>query len=586
MGINLTLPETTEELTPVITVIGVGGAGCNAVNNMIDADLSGVEFLVANTDGQALLHSMAPRRIQLGKTATKGLGAGSKPEIGRIAAEESLDEVMLELEGSHMVFITAGMGGGTGTGAAPVIAQAARDRGILTVGVITKPFEFEGQRRKQQAEDGIKALQAHVDTLIVIPNQNLFRLANERTTFAEAFEMADAVLNQGVSGVTDLMLKPGLINLDFADIRSVMTEMGKAMMGTGEASGDNRANEAAEAAINNPLLDDTSMRGARAVLINITGGHDMGLYEVDEAANRIKQEVDPDALIIFGSAFDEKLDGTLRVSVVATGIDAVERQEIAPDTLPFDAALSAQQAQQMTAQPAPVPQLNLTAAPAQTALSMPDAIKTAAAEAEAEAEADLTEDETPEEISLETGSDAPEFETQIDLSDVVAAAEDDEAAGDATADEAEMTASDETGEREASSDEPILRIEDPSVASDAPEMFIPDVTTDLDTDIALPDVAGNTPAPKQDSLIKRISGLWAPKADETDSNAAPIAASSNVKSASLMDLPRANVNAETDMLTDSPANMGQSSLNISPKAMDDSEENELEIPAFLRRQAN
>ena len=320
MTINLTVPQTMQELRPRITVVGVGGAGCNAVNNMINANLEGVDFLVLNTDGQALAHSLSSRKIQLGSTITQGLGAGSKPEVGYAAAEESLQEVMAELADCNMVFITAGMGGGTGTGAAPVIARAARERGILTVGVVTKPFEFEGQRRMKQAETGIEEMQAYVDTLIVIPNQNLFRLANERTTFADAFHMADAVLHQGVCGVTDLMIKPGQINLDFADIRTVMGEMGKAMMGTGEATGETRATQAAEAAINNPLLDDTTMKGASAVLINVTGGLDMTLFEVDEAANRIRKEVDPDATIIFGSAFDDKLDGVMRVSVVATGI--------------------------------------------------------------------------------------------------------------------------------------------------------------------------------------------------------------------------------------------------------------------------
>ena len=330
MTINLTVPQTMQELRPRITVVGVGGAGCNAVNNMIDANLEGVDFLVANTDGQSLAHSLASRKLQLGTSLTGGLGAGSKPEVGRKAAEESLDDVLAELADSNMVFITAGMGGGTGTGAAPVIAKAARERGILTVGVVTKPFDFEGKRRMEQADEGIQALQAYVDTLIVIPNQNLFRLANERTTLADTFHMADAVLHQGVCGVTDLMIKPGLINLDFADIRAVMSEMGKAMMGTGEASGETRAIEAAEAAINNPLLDDTSMKGAKAVLINITGGMDMTLFEVDEAANRIRSEVDPDATIIFGSAFDEKLEGVMRVSVVATGIEAMEQTSPLP----------------------------------------------------------------------------------------------------------------------------------------------------------------------------------------------------------------------------------------------------------------
>lgn len=315
-------PAVETDLKPRITVIGVGGAGGNAVNNMIRSKLEGVEFLVTNTDAQAIQQSFASSRIQLGLGVTQGLGAGSKPEVGRAAAEESLEEILEHLNESNMLFITAGMGGGTGTGAAPVIARAARDLGILTIGVVTKPFHFEGAHRMRTAESGIQELQQYVDTLIVIPNQNLFRIANERTTFADAFNMADDVLYSGVRGVTDLMVMPGLINLDFADIRVVMGEMGKAMMGTGEAEGDRRAIEAAEAAISNPLLDDVSMKGARGVLINITGGFDMTLYEVDEAANRIRDEVDPDANIIFGSTFDEKLNGRMRVSVVATGIDA------------------------------------------------------------------------------------------------------------------------------------------------------------------------------------------------------------------------------------------------------------------------
>ncbi|MBX9696583.1 MAG: cell division protein FtsZ [Alphaproteobacteria bacterium] len=312
------------ELKPKITVIGVGGAGGNAVNNMIRLQLLGVDFVVGNTDVQSLGQSLTKRRIKLGMNITQGLGAGSRPEVGRAAAEESLEELMKEISGSNMIFITAGMGGGTGTGAAPVIAQYAREMGILTVAVVTKPFNFEGNHRMKTAEKGIEDLQQYVDTLIVIPNQNLFRVANEKTTFSDAFKMADDVLYSGVRGVTDLMMMPGLINLDFADIRAVMGEMGKAMMGTGEAEGDNRAILAAEAAISNPLLDDVSMKGARGVLINITGGNDMTLFEVDEAANRIREEVDPDANIIFGSTFDETLSGKVRVSVVATGIDAAK----------------------------------------------------------------------------------------------------------------------------------------------------------------------------------------------------------------------------------------------------------------------
>jgi cell division protein FtsZ len=323
MTLDLSLPDQIDELKPNITVIGVGGAGGNAVNNMIRCQLSGVEFMAANTDSQALRDNQADHKIQLGLNITHGLGAGSRPDVGRAAAEEALDEIMAHLEGTHMVFITGGMGGGTGTGAAPVIARAAREHGILTVGVVTKPFHFEGRHRMSTAEAGIEELASYVDTLIVIPNQNLFRIANDKTTFAEAFQLADDVLHSGVRGVTDLMVKPGLINLDFADIRAVMREMGKAMMGTGEATGERRAVQAAEAAISNPLLDDASMKGARGVLINITGGNDMTLFEVDEAANRIRDEVDPEANIIFGATFDENSEGVVRVSVVATGIDGL-----------------------------------------------------------------------------------------------------------------------------------------------------------------------------------------------------------------------------------------------------------------------
>jgi len=328
MTLHLTVPKQSHtDFTPRITVIGVGGGGTNAVDNMIALNLQGVDFVVANTDAQQLMHSRADRRVQLGPHLTQGLGAGAKPEIGRAAAEEAADELMRHLEGTHMVFITAGMGGGTGTGAAPVIARMARERGVLTVGVVTKPFTFEGARRTKAADAGITELQQYVDTLIVIPNQNLFRLANERTGWKEAFKMADNVLYMGVRGVTDLMMAPGLVNLDFADIRTVMAEMGKAMMGTGEAEGEDRAKRAAEAAISNPLLEDTSMSGARGLLINITGGEDMTLYEVDQAANRIREEVAEDANIIFGSAVDDALSGKIRVSVVATGIDMVSATE-------------------------------------------------------------------------------------------------------------------------------------------------------------------------------------------------------------------------------------------------------------------
>jgi cell division protein FtsZ len=329
MTINLKTPDI-RELKPHILVFGVGGAGGNAVNNMIAAGLEGCEFIVANTDAQALNSSKSKRVIQMGIEATQGLGAGSHPEVGRAAAEEVIDEIRDHLAGVHMAFITAGMGGGTGTGAAPVIARITRELGILTVGVVTKPFQFEGHRRMVVAEAGIQELSKHVDTLIVIPNQNLFRVANEKTTFADAFAMADQVLYSGVACITDLMVKEGLINLDFADVRTVMRDMGKAMMGTGEATGEKRAITAAEAAIANPLLDETSMRGAKGLLISISGGQDLTLYEVDEAASRIREEVDADANIILGATFDQSLDGIVRVSVVATGIDGTAKQELSP----------------------------------------------------------------------------------------------------------------------------------------------------------------------------------------------------------------------------------------------------------------
>ena len=337
MSLSLVRPQTTE-LKPRIVVFGVGGAGGNAVNNMIDAGLEGVEFVVGNTDAQQLQFAKTERRIQLGVQVTQGLGAGAHPEVGMSAAEESTPEIGEHLDGAHMVFITAGMGGGTGTGAAPIIAKCARERGILTVGVVTKPFHFEGRHRMRLADAGIAELQRYVDTLIVIPNQNLFRVANERTTFAEAFGMADQVLHSGVRSITDLMVLPGLINLDFADVRTVMTEMGKAMMGTGEGSGEDRALMAAQNAIQNPLLDEVSLKGAKAVLVNVTGGLDMTLLEVDEAANAISDQVDPEGNIIFGAAFDPSLDGVIRVSVVATGMDGASMAAIEPARAPNRAA--------------------------------------------------------------------------------------------------------------------------------------------------------------------------------------------------------------------------------------------------------
>ena len=392
MTINLQAPDITE-LKPKITVFGVGGAGGNAVNNMIKSGLEGVEFVVANTDAQALTSSRSDKIVQMGLQVTEGLGAGSQPEVGRQAAEEVIDEINDYLDGSHMAFITAGMGGGTGTGAAPIVARAARDKGILTVGVVTKPFQFEGARRMRLAEAGIEELQANVDTLIVIPNQNLFRIANEKTTFADAFSMADQVLNSGVSCITDLMVKEGLINLDFADVRSVMNEMGKAMMGTGEASGENRAVEAAEAAIANPLLDETSMAGAQGLLISITGGNDLTLFEVDEAATRIREEVDADANIILGATFDEALEGIVRVSVVATGIEKGAQTGVVPEikaASTFLRPIMEKQAQ------------------------MPEAPVAAPVTAEAAIEAELTIEEpaatAPEPVALEVAAPAMEAE--------------------------------------------------------------------------------------------------------------------------------------------------------------------------------
>jgi len=390
-------PELTE-LKPRIAVVGVGGAGCNAVANMIAADLMGVEFVVANTDAQQLAMSPAGTRIQLGMKITQGLGAGARPEIGRAAAEESLDQLEAALDGAHMCFIAAGMGGGTGTGAAPVVAQAARQRGILTVGVVTKPFAFEGSKRMKSAEEGIAELQKHVDTLIIIPNQNLFLIANANTTFKDAFAMADQVLHQGVRGITDLMIMPGLINLDFADIRTVMGEMGKAMMGTGEASGEGRAIEAAQKAIANPLLDEVSMRGAKGVIINITGGDDLKLMEVDEAASYIRDMVDTDANIIVGSAFNRDLEGVMRVSVVATGIDAAAK------------ATTVAAPQKKSAAPAFLAQPSIFSLPTEPA-----------APTEADAET-LPEPVATEPVGAETVAATPVAEPELDVTPVAAAA--------------------------------------------------------------------------------------------------------------------------------------------------------------------
>ena len=403
MTLNLQMPDQ-EELKPRITVFGVGGAGGNAVNNMIDKQLDGVEFVVANTDAQALQQNRAQARVQMGTKATEGLGAGARPAVGALAAEEAIEEIVDHLVGAHMCFITAGMGGGTGTGAAPIIAQAARELGVLTVGVVTKPFQFEGAKRMRQAEEGVEALQKVVDTLIIIPNQNLFRLANEKTTFTEAFALADDVLYQGVKGVTDLMVRPGLINLDFADVRAVMDEMGKAMMGTGEAEGEDRAITAAEKAIANPLLDEISLKGAKGVLINITGSHDLTLFELDEAANRIREEVDPEANIIVGSTLDTTMEGMMRVSVVATGIDASEAsRDIPVPRRSLAKPLAPTRTEEAVADaPAPV------AAPAAVAAAVPAAQPAMMEEAPAQ----------PAEPSLFTGMEGVESQAEVAQDDL------------------------------------------------------------------------------------------------------------------------------------------------------------------------
>ena len=570
MSINLTVPHTMQELRPHITVIGVGGAGCNAINNMISADLDGVDFLVANTDGQALAHSLAPRKIQLGTNLTAGLGAGSKPDIGRQAAEESMNEVLAELTDCNMIFITAGMGGGTGTGAAPVIAKAARERGILTVGVVTKPFEFEGPRRMKQAEAGIEQLAAHVDTLIVVPNQNLFHVTNERTTFAEAFHMADAVLHQGVSGVTDLMLKPGIINLDFADIRSVMTEMGKAMMGTGEASGENKAIEAAEMAINNPLLEDSSLAGAKALIVNVTGGPELGFFEVDEAVQHIRAQVEENANLIFGSSIDESLEGTIRVSVVATGIDAHGLSQPLPTRTPTK-DISSSDLQSATVPASDVGSFASTLAASSIMTSETDeADASALIEAASAPMTDAPIDTTP--AAEETSSTAEEIsaasdDPQLDLEGAVAAME--RAEEETSADEPLIleTIIDETVSDEAIADEAAASAEDKPA-------FIPPAPLAVEPEASL-----ETAAPVERSrptLMRKLSGLWTTSkeddAQEAKSNEAPAVDEAKADEPMVLDLNR------NDALQDS--------LPIGTNTASDSQDDELDIPAFLRRQAN
>jgi len=526
MTLNLSIPGQ-EELKPRITVFGVGGAGGNAVNNMIEQELDGVEFVVANTDAQALQHAKAQARIQMGVKVTEGLGAGARATVGAAAAEESIEQIVDHLAGAHMCFITAGMGGGTGTGAAPIIAQAARELGVLTVGVVTKPFQFEGGKRMKQADEGIEALQKVVDTLIIIPNQNLFRLANENTTFTEAFQLADDVLYQGVKGVTDLMVRPGLINLDFADVRAVMDEMGKAMMGTGEAEGENRAIQAAEKAIANPLLDEISLEGARGVLINITGGYDLTLFELDEAANKIREKVDPEANIIVGSTLDTSMDGKMRVSVVATGIDAAIRKEDLP--LP------------RRSMAAPLkPQAEVEAAP------QPVAAPIAATVAAAPIAAQVAEPETVEQTLFEGLDDARTVEPiEDDFADIhEALAESDDLPPPAYTPRAE----------------PAMYTSEAFVAPRAP--------------------AAGTPSPEAmqrlQAAVSRAPGQQPAAAPEIEG-----------------ERPRFGINSLINRMTGSAAEAQPqraqpqvTPIHEEPVAEADPEQERIEIPAFLRRQAN
>ena len=549
MTLNLTMPGH-EELKPRITVFGVGGAGGNAVDNMIEKNLDGVEFVVANTDAQALQHSQAAARIQLGVKATEGLGAGARPSVGAAAAEETIEQIVDHLVGAHMCFITAGMGGGTGTGAAPIIAQAARELGVLTVGVVTKPFQFEGAKRMKQAEEGVESLQKVVDTLIIIPNQNLFRLANEKTTFTEAFSLADDVLYQGVKGVTDLMVRPGLINLDFADVRAVMDEMGKAMMGTGEASGEDRAVQAAEKAIANPLLDEISLRGAKGVLINITGSHDLTLFELDEAANRIREEVDPDANIIVGSTLDPNMDGMMRVSVVATGIDA---SEVISDI--------------------PVPRRRLSEPLQQSSLEAPAAAAAAAAPVVAEsmdAPAAMME-ETPASMEAETATPEPMLFQEMDTSPEEVVAED-------------------TNDLPPPAYQPVQ--EEPSAGFTAGG-FAPrddDFDTAPSAFVAPKAPAPGTPSP---AALERLQAAVA-KAPRPAA-AAPAAPAAEEAPA---ERPRFGINSLINRMSGGAGEAGGSDGQaavarkqppmqaIEEEADTDPDQERIEIPAFLRRQAN
>ena len=575
MTIKLHKPDITE-LKPRITVFGVGGGGGNAVNNMITAGLQGVDFVVANTDAQALTMTKAERIIQLGVNVTEGLGAGSQPEVGRAAAEECIDEIIDHLNGTHMCFVTAGMGGGTGTGAAPVVAQAARNKGILTVGVVTKPFHFEGGRRMRLAEMGIQELQKSVDTLIVIPNQNLFRIANDKTTFADAFSMADQVLYSGVACITDLMVKEGLINLDFADVRSVMREMGRAMMGTGEASGQGRAMQAAEAAIANPLLDETSMKGAQGLLISITGGRDLTLFEVDEAATRIREEVDPDANIILGATFDESLEGIIRVSVVATGIDramneaadrGMEFRPVAkPAIRPFAAAAPAAAA----AQPAHVAQAHTAqaAAPAPRTID-PVAQTIRAAEADLERELEIQMGRQPHVQQQPAMPQAAPEENFRPQSRIFAAAPEAQPVRQAPV---------QPQPAPVMQQQPIIRQAPEQVRMPKVEDFPPVVKAEMEHR-AQPVAAQASEERGPMGLLKRITNSLGRREEDPafDDMMAPPAAAPQQRRAP---------SPEASLYAPRRGQLDDQGRQVPAARMTSHEDDQLEIPAFLRRQSN
>ncbi|MCX7300545.1 MAG: cell division protein FtsZ [Rhodobacterales bacterium] len=562
MALNLSLPGQ-EDLKPRITVFGVGGAGGNAVNNMIEKELDGVEFVVANTDAQALQQSRATSKIQMGVKVTEGLGAGARPSVGAAAAEESIETIVDHLAGAHMCFITAGMGGGTGTGAAPIIAQAARELGVLTVGVVTKPFQFEGAKRMKQADDGIEALQKVVDTLIIIPNQNLFRLANERTTFTEAFAMADDVLYQGVKGVTDLMVRPGLINLDFADVRAVMDEMGKAMMGTGEADGENRAVEAAEKAIANPLLDEISLEGAKGVLINITGGYDLTLFELDEAANKIREKVDPNANIIVGSTLDTSMEGRMRVSVVATGIDAA----VSHADMPLPRRSMANPLREKVSAEKPAVATRPATAPVRPSIPTHAAAQRPAPQPAMTSRPAPTRQASPQPASEPVMIQEPTlFDDQYE---------------DETAQDSYQTFTNETYEDDVPP--PAYRPRAEPVMEEGPESFV-----------APRAPAPGTPTPEALARLKAaVSRAPEPRAPLADPRPAATAPAAPTRAAEGGERPRFGINSLINRMTGQQAEAAQAPARQQPQVSTqreeprtDSDQERIEIPAFLRRQAN